>query len=229
MNKFNLSPNEYLGTSEVARILKLSISTVHNLVKSGKLQAWTTEGGHRRISNGSLNDYRNQVQQNGKSTLNIIARVGVLLSLDNQKKLNASSNLKSNQIKYYNFSSMFDIVSGYEKIKPNLLLLDYYSIHKDVDLEMFKMMNNNALFNKFFAIIFIPQNLEDLKIHELSRFKNILLLPASENLSWLNGFICGLGVASRIIASTLDQQMRMESESLSYGSSRGFAHERRAS
>lgn len=41
--------NEYCSTTQAAKLLGISVGTVQQLVETGKLQAWKTTGGHRRI------------------------------------------------------------------------------------------------------------------------------------------------------------------------------------
>ena len=46
-----LSTNEaFVGTKEAAALLGVSVSTIQKMVESGKLRAWRTQGGHRRIA-----------------------------------------------------------------------------------------------------------------------------------------------------------------------------------
>ncbi len=46
-----LSTNEaFVGTKEAAAILGVSVSTIQKMVEAGKLRAWRTQGGHRRIA-----------------------------------------------------------------------------------------------------------------------------------------------------------------------------------
>jgi excisionase family DNA binding protein len=47
----------YLSTTQAAHRLGLSVGTVQRMVESGVLQAYTTQGGHRRILSASLNHY----------------------------------------------------------------------------------------------------------------------------------------------------------------------------
>ena len=47
----------YLSTTQAAHRLGLSVGTVQRMVESGILQAYTTQGGHRRILTTSLNHY----------------------------------------------------------------------------------------------------------------------------------------------------------------------------
>ena len=42
-------PDTYCSTTEAARLLGVSVGTVQQMVEAGKLVAWKTSGGHRRI------------------------------------------------------------------------------------------------------------------------------------------------------------------------------------
>lgn len=48
------APAPFVGSKDAATILGVSVTTVQKLVEKGALQAWRTEGGHRRISVASL-------------------------------------------------------------------------------------------------------------------------------------------------------------------------------
>lgn len=48
----------YCGTSYAAKLLNLSVGTIQNLVESNSLKAWKTQGGHRRISLQSIQEYQ---------------------------------------------------------------------------------------------------------------------------------------------------------------------------
>lgn len=49
-----LKGDEFLSTSEAARLLGISVGTVQQMVESGTLTAWKTAGGHRRIYSSSV-------------------------------------------------------------------------------------------------------------------------------------------------------------------------------
>ena len=50
----------YYSTSQTAQMLGLSVGTVQRMVESGALQAYTTQGGHRRILASSVRRYCQQ-------------------------------------------------------------------------------------------------------------------------------------------------------------------------
>ena len=49
--------SSYISTTQAAHRLGLSVGTVQRMVEAGVLQAYTTQGGHRRILSSSLNHY----------------------------------------------------------------------------------------------------------------------------------------------------------------------------
>lgn len=54
-------PNiDVVTTQEAATILGMSVTSVQKLVERGKLLAWKTQGGHRRISREALSAFRGQ-------------------------------------------------------------------------------------------------------------------------------------------------------------------------
>jgi len=52
---------KYCSTTEAARLLGVSVGTVQQMVESGKLIAWKTNGGHRRILLQSVQQQREPV------------------------------------------------------------------------------------------------------------------------------------------------------------------------
>ena len=59
----NLPTPACCGTSKAAQLLQLSVGTVQSLVDKQILDAWVTEGGHRRISLESIHLYQAQQQK----------------------------------------------------------------------------------------------------------------------------------------------------------------------
>ncbi|MBK7414821.1 MAG: response regulator [Dechloromonas sp.] len=74
-----MSDNEYLSTREAATALGISLGTVQKMVESGVLEAWKTEGGHRRIPTSAIRDHLAQ-RQGGKVPS---AMLDVLVAEDN--------------------------------------------------------------------------------------------------------------------------------------------------
>ena len=75
----DMSDIDYLSTRKAASLLGLSLGTVQKMVETGVLEAWKTEGGHRRIPASSVRDYLSQ-RQGGKSS---VMQLDVLVAEDN--------------------------------------------------------------------------------------------------------------------------------------------------
>lgn len=54
---------DYFSTRETAKMLGLSVGTVQKMVDGGKLEAWTTGGGHRRIRADSVRAFLGRTGQ----------------------------------------------------------------------------------------------------------------------------------------------------------------------
>ena len=52
---------KYYTTSEAAKILAVSLTTVQRMVEQGFFKAFVTKGGHRRIWASSLNEYSREI------------------------------------------------------------------------------------------------------------------------------------------------------------------------
>ncbi len=57
-----MTENDYLSTREAASALGISLGTVQKMVENGVLEAWKTEGGHRRIPTSAIREHLAQRQ-----------------------------------------------------------------------------------------------------------------------------------------------------------------------
>ncbi len=77
----NMSSPEFLTTRQAAARLGFSLGTVQNMVESGKLEAWKTSGGHRRIPLTAIENLLSQRQfTSGKASLD--SPIDILISED---------------------------------------------------------------------------------------------------------------------------------------------------
>ena len=74
-----MSDNDYLSTREAASALGISLGTVQKMVENGVLEAWKTEGGHRRIPSAAIRERLAQ-RQGGKTNSTTL---DVLVAEDN--------------------------------------------------------------------------------------------------------------------------------------------------
>jgi excisionase family DNA binding protein len=68
-----MSKSEYCTTREAAEMLGVSLRTAQLWVDSGILEAWRTEGGHRRITVASVERLLRQNRPNDEASVNTVA------------------------------------------------------------------------------------------------------------------------------------------------------------
>lgn len=77
-----MSPSEFLTTRQAAARLGFSLGTIQNMVESGKLEAWKTSGGHRRIPLAAVEALLAQRKAGYVSTPTADAPIDILVSED---------------------------------------------------------------------------------------------------------------------------------------------------
>ncbi|MEC5215617.1 excisionase family DNA binding protein [Actimicrobium sp. GrIS 1.19] len=124
------SSSDICTTQTAATILGISVTSVQQLVKSGVIPAWTTSGGHRRISLADVHDYKaaRATASSGASTGAVLDRpCSILLVEDNQMQ----RTVLGAQIASWNLPIKLRYCeNGYQALveiahsKPDVLLID---------------------------------------------------------------------------------------------------------
>lgn len=120
-----LSSNEaFVGTKEAAAMLGVSVSTIQKMVESGKLRAWRTQGGHRRIAETdvqALNRDGRQAVGSGHQSLFI------LIVEDNATMLKAYARVAAqwgNKVELAFASDAAQALLMIAQKRPNLVITD---------------------------------------------------------------------------------------------------------
>ena len=117
----------YCGTSYAAKLLNLSVGTVQTLVEKNELQAWKTQGGHRRISLASGEDYQRRHHIQSNSILNGNERLRVLVVEDDEnllRTLQAHFDKWDLAIDATCMASAIEALIDLPVLKPQVLLTD---------------------------------------------------------------------------------------------------------
>ncbi len=119
-----LSASQFCGTTEVARILGLSVGTVQSLVERQELQAWKTRGGHRRISLASVQDYQ---RRNHSVALGAAANDRIMwVQEDGSLRQKLSQTLSKWGIRFQIdwFENMVEASMSLQTLRPGLVVID---------------------------------------------------------------------------------------------------------
>lgn len=182
------NPNEYVSTGEAAKILRVSIGTIHNMADAGEISSWRTLGGHRRISRKSLNRSNDSYSFEKPVKSVGVCNVATLLSEDKFQKFKSLINKKMSNANYVNCSSIMEVLSKYENFEIDFMVLDYQFIEGDIELKLLNIMNEKNLFD-FYTIILVPEAHDFIKIQKLKLLKNTLIFKALYSPSLMDDFI----------------------------------------
>ena len=187
------SPESYCGTTYAARLLGLSVGTIQSLVEKSELQAWKTQGGHRRILMASIREYQRKHNMPMLTPESTHARLRVLVVDDDPLVLEM----------FRGFASRSEVLLDCTLMSSGLeALIDMASIHPDIliaDLNMsgvdgfalFRALRNNAQFSKMscLAISALTQNEIDARG---GLPEGIVFMPKPLSAHWLNGFFAAI-------------------------------------
>ena len=153
MNHNKQTPKTFCTTQEAAKLLSVSLRTAQLWVESGLLEAWKTEGGHRRISRQSIESLLEQAS--GKRALQAVDESQSGKSLEQKKQSDELTVLvvedepalrRLYEIKLRGWQLPITVISaddGYEaliligKNKPDLLITDLHM----PGMDGFRMIN----------------------------------------------------------------------------------------
>ena len=148
------SSDEYCGTSYAAKLLNLSVGTVQTLVEKNELEAWKTQGGHRRISIQSIRDYQNRASLAPNAMYQDGKRLKVMVVEDDdltrtmfqmhfdQWDLSIDTTITASAVE-----ALLDI----SVLKPQVLLTDLRMPGID-GVEMLRQLNTHPLFAKLVTL-----------------------------------------------------------------------------
>ena len=153
MNHNKQTPKTFCTTQEAAKLLSVSLRTAQLWVESGLLEAWKTEGGHRRISRQSIESLLEKAS--GKRALQAVDESQSGKSLEQKKHSDELTVLvvedepalrRLYEIKLRGWQLPIKVISaddGYEaliligKNKPDLLITDLHM----PGMDGFRMIN----------------------------------------------------------------------------------------
>ena len=181
------------GTSKAAELLQLSVGTVQSLVDKNILHAWVTQGGHRRISLESIENYQLQQQKLPAVELLLNNRLRVMVVDDDAltRHLLQDTCLSVHpQIDCCAMSSAIDALLHLPVFNPHVMLIDL--LMPEVDgWELVKRVQQQKDFTQLQIL-----TLSALKQDELDSRggppQGSQFMSKPVDLAWLRGYLLGL-------------------------------------
>ena len=180
----------YCGTSYAARLLKLSVGTIQNLVESYTLKAWKTQGGHRRISLQSIQEYQYANNLESASLYSNEAKVRVLVVEDDENSrlmYQAYFDRWSLPLDVVIYASAMEALLDMPAMQPQVLLTDLNMPDMD-GFKFIKTLREHKLFASL-PVIAIT-GLTTTQIEEKGGLpKDVQILQKPIDMEWLRGFL----------------------------------------
>jgi excisionase family DNA binding protein len=180
----------YCGTSYAARLLKLSVGTIQNLVESNTLKAWKTQGGHRRISLQSIQEYQYANNLEPASLYSNDTKLRVLVVEDDESSrlmYQAYFDRWSLPLDVVIYASAMEALLDMPAMQPQVLLTDLNM----PDMDGFKFIKTLSE-HKLFALlpVIAITGLTATQIEEKGGLpKDVQILQKPIDMEWLRGFL----------------------------------------
>lgn len=190
---------EYCGTSYAGKLLGLSVGTIQHLVEKNELQAWKTNGGHRRILMSSIRNYqhRHSIQSSANELRSKMLRVLVVEDDAVTRELLADYCSRSSMpIDCTAMASGLEALVDIASIKPDLLITDLKMPGVD-GFELLRALHRNPQFKLLTTLVLsalTPQEIEA----KGGLPEGILYMTKPINMDWFNGFLTAMLTARSI-------------------------------
>ena len=183
------SSDEYCGTSYAAKLLNLSVGTVQTLVEKNELEAWKTQGGHRRISLQSIRNYQSRASLSPNAMYQDSKRLKVMLVEDDE----VTRTMFQKHFDQWDLSidatittSAIEALLDISVLKPQVLITDLRMPGID-GMEMLRQLNSHPLFAQMSVIVITGLSEEEIALYgELPAGAHVLRKPI--DMGWLRGY-----------------------------------------
>lgn len=180
----------YCGTSYAAKLLNLSVGTIQNLVESNALKAWKTQGGHRRISLQSIQEY--QLVNNLKPTAWFAndARLRALVVEDDENTrlmYQAHFDKWSLPIDVVMYASAMEALLDMPSMQPQVLLTDLNMPNMD-GFRFLQTVREHKFFSSLPIIVLTGLSSDQINLKG-GLPKDVQVLQKPIDMEWLRGFL----------------------------------------
>ena len=187
------SLENYCGTTYAARLLGLSVGTIQSLVEKNELQAWKTQGGHRRISMPSIREYQRKHNMPVTMAESHSLRLRVLVVDDDpvaRETLRGLTSRSEIPVDCTVMSSGLEALIDIASIQPDVLIADLNMPGVD-GFELLRTLRNNSQFSKMSCLAISALTHEE--IHARGGLpEGVIFMPKPLSMNWLNGFFAAI-------------------------------------
>jgi excisionase family DNA binding protein len=186
-------PEDYCGTTYAAKLLGLSVGTIQALVEKTELQAWKTQGGHRRIAMQSIRDYQRRHNMMSNLPESRQSRLKVLLVEDDEVTREMMRDFCTRcdmPVDCTAMGSGLEALIDISSILPDVLIADLNMPGVD-GFELLRTLRQNPVFSRMTCLVISALTDKEVKSRG-SLPEGTIFVAKPVNLQWLNGFFTAL-------------------------------------
>lgn len=183
----------YCGTTYAARLLGLSVGTIQTLVEKNELQAWKTQGGHRRISLPSILQYQRRQNMPQITAAKADQRLKVLAVDDDpiaREMLKNFATRSDMSLDCTIMASGLEALIDMASIQPDVLIVDLNMPGVD-GFELLRTLRNNSQFSKMSCLAVSALTQEEINSRG-GLPEGVIFMPKPLSMHWLNGFFAAI-------------------------------------
>ncbi|WP_310625396.1 helix-turn-helix domain-containing protein [Limnohabitans sp.] len=184
--------DEYCGTTQAAKMLRVSIGTVHSLVDSGELMAWKTSGGHRRISKQAIIDYQMRHRMGGVAALSADERLRVfVVTKDDATVIALRSGFLdlASKLEFVYFESAVHMQLELQAAHPQVLMMDHDALEQIGGFEWLRALRTHRLFKHISVILLCAKGANHMGLQGQALSYQVKVLEAPLDVGWVNGYL----------------------------------------
>lgn len=196
MNARDMTEDACCGTTRAAKLLQVSVGTIHHMVERGELESWRTVGGHRRIP---LRSVRNCQMRRGLmggavpsyTGMNVVVLASEPDNMTHFKWALASNSTSRINVSYFN--NPMQMVLELQSLTPQLVLLDKAALQGLGGVSWFSQFRSHDKFSHV-QVVMLSDSVEvDEMAAMLINKVNVVSQPL--DTAWLTGYVQALATA----------------------------------
>jgi len=182
----------YCGSTKAAKMLMVSIGTIHNLVEKGELVAWKTEGGHRRIEMESVRKY---LMRRGRLLSTADGRAPQLLMYVVTKDEHTRLQLKlrsqewGTQVRTVFYQDLIQAMLAMNDDKPQVVVLDVDLLAHVGGLDALKSLRSHEGLRDMSMVLLCSATDKSMALSAFALAYRIQLLDKPLDMGWLVGYV----------------------------------------